>query len=74
MRVLRGCLFAVPVGVAIWALLIALAGLVPVLVFGGVATVGLAVWALIDGARPLPDPEPPYWVSGSPRILRESES
>jgi hypothetical protein len=74
MKLLRGLLFALPVSFALWALIAAVVGLVPVLAFGGLATVGLTAWALIDGGRPLPDPEPRYWVSGSPRILRESES
>jgi hypothetical protein len=73
-RLLRGLFFALPVSFALWALIVAVVGLVPVLVFGGLATVGLTTWGLLDGGRPLPDPEPRYWVSGSPRILRESES
>jgi hypothetical protein len=74
MSVARGCLFALPMVAAAWALIAAVVGLVPILAFGGLATVGLVAWGLSDGGRPLPDPEPRYWVSGSPRILREGES
>jgi hypothetical protein len=75
MRVARGLLFALPVSFALWALIAAVVGLVPVLAFGGLATVGLTAWALIDGGRPTePEPEPRYWATSSVRILRGDES
>jgi hypothetical protein len=72
----RGIILGCLAGAVPWAAVALLAP--PVVTFAGfgVATVGVVAWALYDGGRPLheDDPEPRYWVSGSPRVLREGES
>lgn len=71
----RGIILGCALGATAWAGLAFASPVVAVAGFGA-ATVGVVAWALYDGGRPVPEdePEPRYWVSGSPRILREGES